>query len=426
MAEEFTRPFYERGAQVIAPLTEQGRVIGFFVLGTKPFENPYFSDDADLLATLANQAAVAIRNAQTHQKVVRMHAELQKIVTTIESGVVAVGSKGKVTLFNPAAEQLTGFPAERARGQLVAELPQPLARLLAATLADGQPRSQVEFSLPDSAGQLVPLVCSTSPLVNPRGAALGAVAVISDLSRLKELELERRRAERLASSEAIASGLVHEIRNPLVALKTFSQLLPTRYLDAEYRELFVRTADREIRRIDELLTRFRTLSSTSTQPLTAIVVVTPIHHTLDLLRPQLEERQIRLRYVSDGAARRILGYTSQLEQLFLNLCLNALEAMGPGGELTVRIADLAEASGTTLLVEVSDTGAGIPEELMAKVFEAFVTTKPGGTGLGLAICRGIADAHRARLTVRNNSGRPGCTFTIEFPIAVLEHAPLPT
>jgi PAS domain S-box-containing protein len=416
LALEFDR----LNADVVVPLIEEADVIGFLCLGQKRSGDPYFSDDADLLATLANQSSVAIRNAQTHQRVVQLNEELQTILSTIESGVVAVGAKARITLFNRTAERLIGMPAISAKGQRVEDLPPALARCLGETLADGEPRSQVEFSLPDAAGQLVPLVCSTSALVTPAGQRVGAVAAVNDISHLKELEHEKRRTERLASIEAIAAGLVHEIRNPLVAVKTFSQLLPTKYHDPEFRETFSRTAGREIRRIDDLLTRFRTLVSASSQPLESVDITDPIRHTLDFLRPQFDERQIRVRQVWDGAPRSILGNTPQLEQLFLNLCLNAMEAMGAGGELTLRVADLTEGGGTTLLVEVSDTGTGIPEELLAKIFDPFVSTKARGSGLGLAICRGVADAHRARLRARNNTARPGSTFTIEFPVPVAE------
>ena len=157
------------GVHVIAPLIEDGRVIGLLALGAKPFDNPYFSDDVDLLATLANQSSVAIRNAQTHQRVVQLNDELQTIIGTIESGVVAVGANSRITLFNRASEQLIGVPAATARGQLVHCLPSLLAKLIEATSADGEPRSNVEFSLPDASGQLVPLVCSTMPLLSPHG-----------------------------------------------------------------------------------------------------------------------------------------------------------------------------------------------------------------------------------------------------------------
>jgi len=403
-------------AEVVIPLREEGDLIGFVVLGAKRSGDPYFSNDVDLLTTLANQAAVAVRNAQTHARVVQMNEQMNKVLETIESGVVAVGPRGRITLFNRAAEQLTGTATKLAHGQPPECLPDPLPELLKSTAADGQPRAHIEFSLPGLAGQLVPLICSTSPLRGPGGVTLGAVAVLNDISRLKELEQEKRRAERLASIEAIASGLIHEIRNPLVGIKTYAQLLPSRGASEEFRDMFSRTAGREIGRIDDLLSRFRTISRASQHPMQPMDISGPLRDTFETLHAQLEDRQIRLRQVGDGAGRPVLGNTFQLQQLFLNLCLNAIQAMEPGGELTVRVVDLSEGGGKTLIVEVADTGPGIPEALLGTVFDPFVTTKPHGTGLGLAICRGIADAHHARLVARNNVGRSGCTFTVEFPV----------
>ena len=106
------------GAEVVVPLLEEEHVIGLVCIGAKRSGDPYFSDDADLLTTLANQSAVAIRNAQTHQRVVQVNEELQKILSTIESGVIAVGPRGKIALFNRAAEQLTGMPAHSARAEV--------------------------------------------------------------------------------------------------------------------------------------------------------------------------------------------------------------------------------------------------------------------------------------------------------------------
>jgi len=413
------------GIDVLAPLVEEGRLFGLIAVGPKRSGNPYFSNDADLLQTLAHQSAIAIRNAQTHQRVVQVNEELQKTLATIENGVVVVGARRRITVFNKAAEALTGLTGGGICGHGIEQLPPVLARLLEAALERHEAHSEVEIALPDAAGQLVPLMCTTSLLRNPQGGVVGAVAVFSDLSRLKELEHERRRTERLASIEAIASGMVHEIRNPLAAIKTFTQLLPSRFNDAEFRERFSRVAGHEINRVDGLLERFRTLASASRQPMEPVDITVPIRSTLELLQPQLDGRGISLRRVGDTSPRPVLGNASQLEQLFLNLCLNALEAMDPHGELTVRVADLSDGGGSTLLVEVSDTGTGIPEELLGRIFDPFVTTKTKGTGLGLAICRAIADAHRAILRVRNNIGRPGCTFTIEFPVPTATRVRVP-
>jgi PAS domain S-box-containing protein len=410
------------GSEVVIALLAETRVFGLLAIGPKRSGDPYYSDDADLLTTLANQSAVAIRNAQTHQQVLEANEYIQKILATIESGVISVSARGRIRLFNRAAEVMTGAPADGLRGQPIGHLRGPLGQLLEDTLADGQSRSQIEMALPDAAGQIVPLMCSTAPLRTSDGTLTGAVAVVSDLSRLKELEREKRRVERLAALESIASGLVHEIRNPLVAIKTFTQLLPSRVGDPSFGQDVARVTDREVSRIEDLLERFRTLAVPPSRPLVEVDVAEPLQATVELLRGQMEQRQIRLRYVGDGPTRPVLGDASQLEQLFLNVCLNALEAMETGGELTIRLADLCAAGGTTLLVEISDTGTGIPDDLLPNVFNPFVTTKPRGSGLGLAICRSIADAHRATLVARNNTGRPGSTFTLEFPVIVASSA----
>jgi PAS domain S-box-containing protein len=336
--------FDQLGTEVLVPLIADDHVIGFIAVGPKRSGDPFFSDDADLLATLANQSAVAVRNAQIHQQVLQVNEHIQRILATIESGVAAVGAKGRITLFNRAAETLAGISADTVRGKPAAHLPGALARLLEAAAAGGS-SSQVEITLPDAAGQMIPLMCSTSPLVGPRGIPLGAVAVFSDLSRLKELEQEKRRAERLASLEAIASGMVHEIRNPLVSLKAFIQLLPTRFDDPEFRARLVRVVDREISRIDELLGRFRTLASAPAQPMGLVDLLDPLQSALELLLPEREARGVLLRRAGIEPVPKIVGNDSLLEQLFHNLCLNAIEAMTAGGELTVRVSDLCEAGG---------------------------------------------------------------------------------
>src|SRR5215831_14900370 len=412
-------------ADVVAPLLEEGRLFGLIVAGPKRSGSPYFSDDADLLQTLAHQSAVAIRNAETHQRVLQVNEDLQNKTATTESGVVAVGARGRVNVFNKAAEQLTGQAAETLKGRGIAELPPVLGRLIEDALADGHGHSQVEIALPDQAGQMVPLMCTISPLRTPQGALTGSVAVLTDLSRIKELERERQRAERLASLEAIASGMVHEIRNPLVAIKTFTQMLPSKFGDLDYLRDYERTVGREINRVEGLLDRLQMLSSPSRLPMEPIDVTVPLDDTLSLIKPKLVAHGITLRPLKHGIYRQILGNASQLEQLFLNLCLNALEAMDSGGKLTVRVADLSQGGGSTLLVEVSDTGCGIPEDMIEQIFNPFVTTKARGTGLGLAISRAIADAHKAILRARNHTGRPGCTFTIEFPVPSAKPAGVP-
>ncbi len=241
---------------------------------------------------------------------------------------------------------------------------------------------------------------------------LGAVAVVSDLTPLKELEVERRRAERLAYFQALASGIAHEIKNPLVAIKTFSQLLPRRRGDARFLEEFGRISTREIDRMQRLVDRLRTLSRPAGGPRHPIDVRVPLGDVLELVRPTLEEKSLALSTALGADPSVVLGNHAELEQLFLNLVLNAHEVTPSGGTV---ILDVTRTD-THVTVAVSDSGPGIPPELLERVFEPFFTTKARGSGLGLAISAGIAQAHGARLRADNRPAG-GAIFTVEFPVA---------
>src|SRR3989454_3990576 len=190
---------------LVLPLVSANKVTGAIVVGPKLSGDPFYPQDLDLLMTLANQAGVAVKNAQLYAQVVLANEHLNNIVSTIESGVVAVDATGQVTLFNRAAEQLTGIPAEQARHQAVSVLPVCVGAMLTETVVDGSPRTQPEVELSDGSTTR-PIICTTSPLHDQMGAVLGAVAVFSDLTPFKELEVERRRAERLAYFEMLAAG----------------------------------------------------------------------------------------------------------------------------------------------------------------------------------------------------------------------------
>lgn len=407
----------ELAAELALPLLKEGQLTGFLLVGAKRSGDPYFSEDLDLLSTLASQAAIAVTNARLYAEVVLVNEYVENILKTMESGVVAASMEGKVTLFNTAAERLTGLPAASLRSGPIGRLPGPLADLIQATLGDGVPRLQVERTLAGADGRLTPVICSTSSFSDAERGVLGAVLVFSDLTRLKELEDEKWRAARLASFQSLASGIAHEIKNPLVAIRAFAQLLPRKFGNEDFRENFSRVAVREIDRIDELAERLRVLSAPA-KPLQPLDLRGPLEETLELLQAQLDDRRISVARTYDERLPAVMGEPGQLKQLFLNLFLNSIEAMGPGGTLTIRLKGHEGSGDSTLVVEVVDTGCGVPEGLSEKIFDAFFSTKPQGTGLGLAICRGIADAHRATIRVENNPTGPGATVSLAFPAAV--------
>lgn len=415
-ATEAVTELQQLGGEIVFPLFEDELLSGFIFVGSKRSGDPYFSRDIDLLSTLASQAAVAMKNAHLYSQVVVANEYVDNILSTMESGVIAVDATGHISLFNPAAHRLTGMNFTPAAALSYGDLPAPLAGPLRETLVQGRSHSQLDAVLQGPDGLDVPLVYSTAKLQDKDGKTHGALIVFSDLSRLKELEREKQRAERLASFGALAAGVAHEIKNPLVAIRTFAELLPERFGDVDFREDFSKVVIKEISRIDDLVGRLRGIAASAPQQVGAVDLREPINETLALLRGQLEQTRTSVVRDFQDPAPYVAIEESQLKQLFLNLFLNAIEAMGNEGALTVRITRKHTQGQSWIVVDVSDTGPGISDTVAANIFDPFFTTKVRGSGLGLTICRGITDAHRGTIRAERNQDSPGTTIVVELPV----------
>jgi PAS domain S-box-containing protein len=409
LAEQLTQANWS----LVLPVISDNGVIALIAVGPKLSGDPFYPQDLDLLMTLANQAGIAIKNARLYAQVVLANEYIENIVATIESGVVAITSAGRIAMFNRAAERLTGLTADTVKGQSIEAVQACLSQPLLATVADGQARTNPESEL--VAGDVRrPVMCTTSPLRDPDGGVLGAVAVFSDLTALKELENERRRAERLAYFEILASGIAHEIKNPLVGIKTFTQLVPRRRNEPRFVDEFTRVVGREIERMERLLERLGALSRPGRRPQYPLDVRGPIVQAVETMQPTFDDKGIAIRMALGESACLVLGQGAELEQLFLNLVMNAHEATPPGGVVQIDVTHDVQ----HVTVSIADTGPGIAPELVERVFDPFFTTKQRGSGLGLAICAGIAQTHGARLRAANRPGG-GAVFSVEFPVAPL-------
>lgn len=234
--------------------------------------------------------------------------------------------------------------------------------------------------------------------------------------RVSLLETQRHRAERIAESGALSAGIAHEIKNPLVAIRTFAELLPERYDDEEFRTEFSGVVALEIARLDRLVDRLRGLARTTADENQPLDVRKPLEETLSLLSAQLEQAGIRVirRYDDDVAA--VYGNHDKLKQLFLNLLLNAAESMAGAGEITVHLNSQRQLGAAAVTVEIEDQGPGIADDVRETLFHPFVTTKQGSSGLGLWVCTRIADEHNAVLRVSNREEGRGARFTIDLPV----------
>ncbi|MFZ4395839.1 MAG: two-component system sensor histidine kinase NtrB, partial [Kiritimatiellia bacterium] len=255
-------------------------------------------------------------------------------------------------------------------------------------------------------------------------AVMGALLVLQDISALRRLEEQVRRNDRLASIGTLAAGMAHEIKNPLVSLKTFAQLLPERYDDPDFRATFGPLLHDEVNRIDQLVGQLLDFS----RPVKVSLVSTSLHTVLDaalqLIAQPSKTRRLTLVRAFDAPEARVCGDERLLRQVFVNLLLNGIEAMQPGGTLTVGTRAAArpatawrEGQQTDDWIEayVSDTGSGIAPADRTRIFDPFFTTKPSGTGLGLSIVHGIVWDHFGTIDVESAPGQGTC-FRVTLPL----------
>ena len=419
--------------------TSYGELIGVLCVGPKLSGDPYFQTDLDLLSMVTNQASIAIKNAQLYAEVNFWKEYNENVLRNMESGVITVDKVGIVKTFNEGAEHLTGISREQAIGKDVTALGSNISTLILAALHRHELNRHSETTIKTAVHKVLPLseakgtverseqdyrsmpiVFSTSLLRDKNGEILGSLIVFSDLSQIKKLEEEKRKMERLATMGNIAAGLTHEIKNQLVPLRTFAELFPERHSDPEFRESFSQIALQQIDKINELVSQMRDLAHPPPTHFASVNIDEPIENVLNLLNAKIGKTGVQV--IKDYAQEipTIWADESQLRQLFLNLMMNSLQAMPQGGKLYINIYVQPFFSDSRFIcVDIKDTGEGIAEEYIEKVFDPFFTKTEGGTGLGLTICQNIVDLHKGNIRINNNKTREfptGVAVTVRFPI----------
>lgn len=225
-------------------------------------------------------------------------------------------------------------------------------------------------------------------------------------------------AEKLASLGTIAAGLAHEIKNPLVSLKTLAQLLPERFDDPEFRDHFANIAITEVDRIGHIVSDLLDFAKSSGPKFEPLDIKSFIDNIIEMFSSQFKGKRIVVIKRLVEPLPLIYADHSQMKQVFLNIFINSMEAMPLGGEIIVEAAgdkDIIE--GERIIMKITDTGSGIREEEKAHLFEPFFTTKDAGTGLGLSICRRIIERHQGEIYIESEYNR-GTTVTLLLPMSL--------
>lgn len=333
----------------------------------------------------------------------------------LTSGVVVVSADRKISAITDEARDLLGLrdgPID------FATLPPLLREMIQGAFERGTAAAfgasfQSEAPDGDENARTVKVTCT--PIPGPKGKPANLVVVVNDTTAARRLEQNLRQMDRLASIGTLSASMAHEVKNALVAIKTFVDLLVNQNQNAQLAEI----VGREMKRIDSIVSQMLRFGGPARPRLGVIPINQILEQSLNLVRHHLEGRKIVLESHLDAAPDTVQGDGYQLEQAVINLLFNALDAMGANGLLQVRTelknpSRLAGSITPSIEITIQDNGMGIPPENLARLFEPFFTTKPNGTGLGLPITRRIVEEHRGTITVTSKLNGGTC-FVIALP-----------
>jgi len=357
--------------------------------------------------------------ADTSRALRQAKLETDDILRHLNSGLITVDADGRIVYFNCAAENILGYREEDVKGMNCREVFNERMPVLADSLMDGiqyrvaHLRREIEILSAD--GQPVPLGLSISILTEEDGATRGVIAIFSDLIDAKALEAKVRAADRLAAIGELSASIAHEIRNPLAAISGSVEVLKSEVEcdgpNARLMELIIK----ESQRLNNILSEFLHYARIDRPAYNKVDLCRVVNDTLHILRHHPSfHRGIMLDFESDRSVEYVVGDEDLIKQLLLNLGVNAFEALGgEEGEVAFQLEETSD--GDSIVLRVRDTGPGIPDELAARIYQPFFSTKKTGTGLGLAIVDRVCSALKLTLGLESKPGH-GTTFKIEFPV----------
>ncbi len=320
-------------------------------------------------------------------------------------GVLVVGARKRIVACTAEAAEHLRRDAAKLLNAPLSSLPAPLARLIQETARSGKAILNREIPL----GQATALRASILPVKTREPAEI--VVVLNSLTSTPVFEQNLRRLDRLASLGTLSASMAHEIKNGMVAIKTFVDLLAQKGQDMELTEV----VGRELERINAIVTQMLRFAAPNRAAFTTVRIHDVLDHSLRLMQHQVSGKLISLQRHYQAEPDTVRGDDAQLQQVFMNLLLNALEAMGTNGVLTVKTETVkGERSERQLRVNIQDTGVGIAPENLEHLFEPFFTTKKNGTGLGLAISQRIVLEHRGVIHAYSDPGK-GSRFSLSLP-----------
>lgn len=359
--------------------------------------------------------------AQANRNLNDLRAFSERVIASINSGLVTTDLKHYIISFNRAAEEITGYQATEVLGQHLSTLIPSINDLIKSRPEAAQPGhhlSRLNICCRTKDGRNIEVGLSVSPLTATTGEITGFVLPFQDLTEVLELEREVRRQDRLAALGRVAAAIAHEIRNPLASMRGAVQVLGSEIALNEDQTQLMNIVLRESDRLDRIITDFLMYARPRRPEPESVDLNDLLEETLTLLRfsPEINEEKHHLVARPHSEPALIEADAGQLRQVFWNLSRNAISAMPDGGTLTIAISPVSsgtDAQPELMEVTFSDTGVGMTSEQIERVFEPFNSSTSGGTGLGMSIVYQIINEHQGRISIKSAEGQ-GTAITLRL------------
>ena len=412
---------FEGSVRALAvPLVASGQLFGALNVEYPPGLTADLLSDERIVIQLANQVAVAVRNAKLIDELTFMRKYLEELLENANALILVANREGRVVVFNGALVRLTGFGKSEVLGHDVAQLVPESERLKLLKILDAALRGEAiagqELFLSTAEGKEMRVAFATSAALSQSGEVEGVIFIGHDLTRTRELERRIIQAEKLASLGQLAASVVHEINNPMTAVSAYADALLSRAMtsptthdgDVEKFRRIVENSERVLRFTRDLVSYARPAQEKPEE----IELNAVIQRAIGFCEHVVKKHGVKVLTQLDELPR-FLAVRQNLVQVFVNLLTNACHATPSGGSVGIVTSRESE----TAVVVVSDTGVGMEPKVAARVFEPFFTTKADGkgTGLGLSIVQSIVENHGGVVTVASEIGK-GTAFTIRLPM----------
>jgi PAS domain S-box-containing protein len=385
------------------------------------------SEEMEVLESLAGYIGIAIQNAQLYRKLEQKITDFERlkefnenIVESINIGIFAVDLDDRVESWNAQMEVMFAKPRAEALRQPLSELfPADFISRFNAVRDEQGTHTLYKFRLALPSGESRVANIAIAPLVTRNFIAIGRIILVDDITDRIQMEAQLTQSEKLSSIGLLAAGVAHEVNTPLAVISSYAQMLTKHMRDDERLAPVLEKITQQTFRASEIVNGLLNFSRTSGSEFASVDLNDLLRDTLNLLDHQLKTAKIRVETNFDPQLPFVHGNRGKLQQVILNLMLNAKDAMFGATNSTLRIATFR--SGSRVLVRIQDTGAGIEREHLHRIYDPFFTTKTKpqegghkGTGLGLAVSYGIIQEHAGKIHVESEVG-VGTAFQLEFP-----------